>query len=196
MKTAKDLNLPFSYEDRRPVLLDRFFYVPSRYEYSQESLPFFEKEQPVAIEYCSGNGQWIAEKAKTSPHINWIAVEKKFKRARKIWAKLQKENLSNLVVACSEAFVFTRYYAPKTAEIFINFPSPFKFFLNSNPVDMRTCFGFFCNPLPISTTIFNSNRLLFFEKWERFLAILIAARDVKKSIQKDRTPILVGKWEI
>lgn len=124
MKTAKDLIIPFTWKDRHPILLDRFFYVPSKYEYTKKSFPFFEKQQPVFIEYCSGNGQWIGEKAKRFPAINWIAVEKKFDRARKIWLKSHRENLPNLFVACSEGVAFTRFYAPKAQEIFVNFPDP------------------------------------------------------------------------
>lgn len=124
MKTAKDLIIPFSWEDRHPVLLERFFYVPAKFPYVAETIPFFEMAKPVMIEYCSGNGQWIGERAKQNPHLNWLAVEKKFERARQIWLLSYRENLPNLVVACSEGLVFTRYYAPRAAEIFINFPDP------------------------------------------------------------------------
>jgi tRNA (guanine-N7-)-methyltransferase len=124
VKTAKDLIIPFSWEDRRPILLERFFYVPAKFSYVPEIIPFFQVQKPVMIEYCSGNGQWIGERAKQNPHLNWLAVEKKFERARQIWLLSYRENLPNLVVACSEGLIFTRYYAPKAAEIFINFPDP------------------------------------------------------------------------
>lgn len=105
-------------------MLERFFYVPSLYEHVPCANTFFEKEQPIFIEYCSGNGQWIEERAKCFPQINWLAVEKRFDRARKIWLKSFKSALSNLFVACAEGLTFTRYYAPKAAQIFINFPDP------------------------------------------------------------------------
>lgn len=124
MKTAKDLIIPFTWEERRPILLERFFYLPADYDYKAEKIPFFEKEQPVVIEYCSGNGQWIGERALQNPHLNWLAVEKKFERARKVWLKSFRENIPNLVVACAEGSVFTRYYAPKAVEVYINFPDP------------------------------------------------------------------------
>lgn len=104
--------------------MDRFFYVPASYPYVPEKIPFFEKEQPIIIEFCSGNGQWIGERAKQNPHLNWLAVEKKFVRARMIWAKLHRENIPNLVVACSEGAIFNRNYAPQASEVFINFPDP------------------------------------------------------------------------
>lgn len=124
MKTAKDLIIPFSWPDRRPILMEQFFYVPGHLDYKAQKLPFFEKEQPVSIEYCSGNGQWISDRARKNPEINWIAVEKKFERARLIWLHIHRHNLKNLAVACSDGLVFTQFYAPKTQEVFVNFPDP------------------------------------------------------------------------
>ena len=124
MKTAKDLKIPFTWEERYPVVVDRFFYIPGAYDYQKKSLPFFDDDKPIVIEYCSGNGQWIGERAKQAPGTNWIAVEKRFDRARKIWLLLHRENLSNLFVVCGEGLIFTRYYAPKAAEVYVNFPDP------------------------------------------------------------------------
>lgn len=124
MKEAKDLIIPFSWQERHPILLEKFFYVPSPYEHQEKPICFFEEEKPIVIEYCSGNGQWIAQKAKHFPQVNWLAVEKRFDRARKIWLKSFKQNLANLCTVCSEGVIFTRYYAPKVQEVFINFPDP------------------------------------------------------------------------
>lgn len=131
MKTAKDLRIPFTWETRQPIVLDRFFYIPGFYnhhtEWGQISWEnWFGNNQPVYLEYCSGNGQWIADRAKQNPHLNWVAVEKRFDRARKIWLKVHREEIPNLFVVCGEALTFTRYYPPdaSVAEIFVNFPDP------------------------------------------------------------------------
>jgi tRNA (guanine-N7-)-methyltransferase len=124
VKTAKDLKIPFTWEERRPILLDRFFYIPAQFEYQVESVPFFSDNKPVAIEYCSGNGEWIGERAKENPEFNWLAVEKKFERARQVWLKSHRENITNLTVVCGEGLIFTRYYAPPTFQIYVNFPDP------------------------------------------------------------------------
>jgi tRNA (guanine-N7-)-methyltransferase len=133
MKKASELRIPFTWENRHPVLLDRCLYIPGYYEKHEDwkILPWedpslFGNNSPVVIEYCSGNGQWIAEQAKNGPHLNWVAVEKRFDRARKIWALLHREKLSNLIVVCAEAVAFTRYYVPKgsVSKIFVNFPDP------------------------------------------------------------------------
>lgn len=72
------------------------------------------------VEYCSGNGEWIAEQARLKPHLNWIAVEKDFSRARKIWVK----EVPNLLVVCGDGLIFTQFYAPRVSEGYINFPDP------------------------------------------------------------------------
>ncbi|NGX63394.1 MAG: tRNA (guanine-N(7)-)-methyltransferase [Candidatus Anoxychlamydiales bacterium] len=123
-----DLHIPFEFENRRPIILNRLLYVPSNYDKHQlfnEDI-VFENDNNIAIEYCSGNGDWIIEKAKTNPNINFIAVEMKFERARKIWVKMHNQNLKNLFVVLAEAFTFTKFYLKDrdVFEVFINFPDP------------------------------------------------------------------------
>lgn len=87
---------------------------------------FFEKIQPIYIEYCSGNGAWIAAKAKEMPHINFVAVEMKWSRACKTWKKIYSNDLDNLLVINAEGLYATKYYFPTNSidEVYINFPDP------------------------------------------------------------------------
>ncbi|OGN64454.1 MAG: hypothetical protein A3E80_03000 [Chlamydiae bacterium RIFCSPHIGHO2_12_FULL_49_9] len=126
---GRSLRIPFEWPDRYPAFLEKFLYIPRLYErhasIEKWSL-LFEKDQPVVIEYCSGNGQWIGKKAKENPHLNWVAVEKMFERAKKCWLVGQREGLSNLYVVCGDAITFTKFYAPieSVEEIYVNFPDP------------------------------------------------------------------------
>ena len=127
----KNLKFPFSWDSRAPLFLDGVLYVPQCYEQHdlwpkeklKDQLSLFDS---VAIEYCSGNGTWIAEKAIQQPLVLWIAVEKRFDRIQKIWAKKHNLALSNLLVVCGEALVFTKHYLQSNVidQIFINFPDP------------------------------------------------------------------------
>ncbi|NGX48948.1 MAG: tRNA (guanine-N(7)-)-methyltransferase [Candidatus Anoxychlamydiales bacterium] len=123
-----DLVIPFKYEDRRPIILHRFLYVPDNYDFHDEFRDkiTFENDNEINIEYCSGNGEWIVDRAKKNPNINFIAVEMKFLRARQIWLKMHKENIKNLFVVKSEAFIFTKHYLKDcfASDVFINFPDP------------------------------------------------------------------------
>ena len=130
---AKDLKYPHSWEERRPVLVDSVLFVPDHYDsYEEYTFPnwssseLFDNEHPVHVEYCSGNGTWIFERAKQFPMVNFVAVEKRFERVRKIWAKAKNAALKNLLIVCGEAHTTTKYYFPNQSvdEVYINFPDP------------------------------------------------------------------------
>jgi len=129
----EDLKSPFRWEQRRVLFQDRVLYVPDYYDrYDEFSFPgwddpaFFGNHNPVNVEYCSGNGAWVAGKAAENPAINWVAVEQQFVRARKIWSKIKNHNLNNLIVICGEAATATSHYFTSESinEVYINFPDP------------------------------------------------------------------------
>ncbi len=129
----KDLKYPFSWEERRPLIQGRIFFVPAFYqEHNLFTFPSFDdaaifgNDNPVHLEYCSGNGTWIFEKARTYPELNWVAVEMDFERVRKIASKISNEKLDNLFVICGEALTFTRNYLKDIVidQIYVNFPDP------------------------------------------------------------------------
>lgn len=129
----KNLKPPTNWENREVIIQDRVWYVPEYYDrYDEFKFPgwnspdLFGNNNPVHVEYCSGNGAWIEAKALSHPHVNWVAVEKKFERVRKIWSKIQNNKINNLIVLCGEGFLATSLYFPKhsVSEVFVNFPDP------------------------------------------------------------------------
>lgn len=129
----ENLKSPFSWEERRVIIQDRVWFVPDYFDrYEEFTFPgwthpdLFGNDNPICVEYCSGNGAWIAGKALANPNINWVAIEKKFVRARKIWSKAKNLKLQNLFVICAEGYnVTSRYFPPGTiSDIYINFPDP------------------------------------------------------------------------
>lgn len=127
----KDLKVAVTFEERRPLMCDGVFYVPRYYAFHHEySFPTWEEifgnNNPVAIEYCAGNGDWIVQKAQENVLMNWVAVEKRFDRVRKIWAKCKNRNLSNLLIVYGEGSTFTHHYVANHTvdEVYINFPDP------------------------------------------------------------------------
>lgn len=127
----KDLKKLFTFDERRPAFDDCIFYVPYYYAHYQEFVPptfveFFGNQHPVCVEYCSGNGDWIIEKAASNPDKNWIAVERRFDRVRKIWSKLKNQQLKNILVVSGEAETFTHHYLQDHVleAVYINFPDP------------------------------------------------------------------------
>ncbi len=129
----KDLKSPLTWEQRRPLIHDRILFVPQYYDRHREwSFPgwehpeIFGRKAPIEVEYCSGNGLWIIEKALAHPERNWVAVEKQFERVRKIWSKMHNFSLDNLFIVCGEALTFTRFYVPDPSfsAVYVNFPDP------------------------------------------------------------------------
>lgn len=129
----KDLKFPFSWDERKPIIFENILFVPQYYMNHREwgfvnwyNPQVFKDQLPIHIEYCSGNGCWLIEKAKNHPEINWIAVEKKFERVRKIWSKMRNLNLTNILIVCGEAFTFTKNYVADASfqRVYINFPDP------------------------------------------------------------------------
>jgi tRNA (guanine-N7-)-methyltransferase len=100
--------------------------VPSRVVLEEERFCPEAAFPKVAIEYCSGNGEWVIGRAKEDPSTLWIAVEKRFDRAKKIWKKRGAEQLANLFLIYGEANAATNYFIKSEAvdEIYINFPDP------------------------------------------------------------------------
>jgi len=127
------LKSPFNWENRLVVIHDRVWYLPKLckqaddYQFPGWHHPqIFSDDKPVCIEYCSGNGTWIAARAEQNKHQNWLAVELKFERVRKIWSKIKNLQLDNLLVLCGEGYDATRRYFPdQTVDaVYINFPDP------------------------------------------------------------------------
>lgn len=109
---------------------DHVWYIPSRSDATPYSFPgwteVFGNSNPVFVEYCSGNGAWVAARAHGNPLINWVAVERKFSRVRKIWSKTKKLLLKNLLTLCGEGQNATQRFFPSDSvdQVFINFPDP------------------------------------------------------------------------
>lgn len=132
MTKPKDLRSPTTSVFSPPVIQDKVWYFPALSDPSLFHFPgwissdLFENNLPIFVEFCSGNGTWIAEKAIQFPQINWLAVEKRFDRTRKIWSKIKNCNLKNLVVACAEGLSLSKHFFPQSSikQIFVNFPDP------------------------------------------------------------------------
>lgn len=129
---AKDLRFPYCWEERKPIIHDKILFIPNYYfghdiwVKSGEPWTFFPNDNPIHVEFCSGNGEWVINQAISYPNINWIAVEIDFSRVRKIWSKRANQRISNLFIVCGRAQEFIKHYVTEDlfSEIFIHFPDP------------------------------------------------------------------------
>lgn len=127
----KDFKTLYTWEERRVHIHDGVLHIPTCLP-SYEDFAFpgwktvFQNQNPVNVEFCSGNGMWIVEKAQEFPNINWVAVDLDFGRIRMIWAKKKNLNLDNLFIVFGDANIAAKHYFPKNSveNVFINFPDP------------------------------------------------------------------------
>lgn len=129
----EQLKSPFRWDARHVLIQDRVWFVPKRCPNPDQFIfpgwdasSLFGNHHPVRVEYCSGNGAWIAAKAMAEPQINWVAVEMQFERVRRIWSKIKNFNLSNLIILCGEGLDATSQFFPSHSiqQAFVNFPDP------------------------------------------------------------------------
>ncbi len=80
----------------------------------------------LKVECCSGNGEWIASRAKEDPQARWIAIEMRQDRATKIWRRIERESLDNLFLMCGLAqdLIPNSFEDHSIDELHINFPDP------------------------------------------------------------------------
>lgn len=125
----KPKDFPFvfpRFDERQPLYKDGLLVVPRFFQNHILQHPLFEKRGPFVLELCSGNGEWICEKAEQHPETQFIAVEMQLKRVRKIWSKRHNRSLNNLSIVYGQAEDFVAHYVPEQifTEIYINFPDP------------------------------------------------------------------------
>ncbi|MCH1429775.1 MAG: tRNA (guanosine(46)-N7)-methyltransferase TrmB [Chlamydiales bacterium] len=128
-----DLKPFFTFDERNVVLKDKIWCVPTYFDdyesfkFSGFNSPeFFGNDRPVLVEFCSGNGDWILEKAKSCPEVNFVAVEIQFKRVKKIWSKMNNDKVDNLMIICGDGrLVAQKYFKESSIDgVYINFPDP------------------------------------------------------------------------
>ncbi len=122
---AAELKYPYTWENRCPIMEKGVLFIPKYYE-THTPFHLFEEGRRVFVEYCSGNGAWVLQKAKENPDVLWVAVERKLERVKKIWAKMHNQNISNLLIVCGDAVTFSEHYLPDHCieRIYVNFPDP------------------------------------------------------------------------
>lgn len=128
---SNDLIIPCSWEEREPLFVKSLLYVPPLYDQHQnfssaEWNAYLNSNSSLVVEYCSGNGQWIIDQAMKHPEKNFIGVDKRFDRVKKIWKKIDVYNLKNLVAVFGDGLTFSQFYLQDQIidEIYINFPDP------------------------------------------------------------------------
>ncbi|MFZ4772517.1 MAG: tRNA (guanosine(46)-N7)-methyltransferase TrmB [Chlamydiia bacterium] len=123
----KDLTYPFRFKDRKLISENGIFYLPDyleTYEGFDPGLPL--NKGPLFVEFCSGNGEWIIQKAQENPEVQFIAVEKLFPRVQKIYSKMKNLGIENLFIVSGDIHLLLTHFLPPACidHLAINFPDP------------------------------------------------------------------------
>ena len=80
----------------------------------------------VHMELCSGFGQWIVDRARREPDVDWLAVEMKTKRCLNIVGRAISAGVPNVQVVRTDAKNGLALVLPPGSvdDVFINFPDP------------------------------------------------------------------------
>lgn len=94
----------------------------------------FLNTNPICVELCSGNGEWIVERARQHPNINWIAIETRYERVWYIYLRMSLLYLRNIFIIYGDAKIaLQECFIPNTIQcIFINYPEPPIFITQNN----------------------------------------------------------------
>jgi len=87
----------------------------------------FEKELPVKLEICSGNGDWVAAQAGAEAGAsNWVACELRHDRVYSIFSRMIFGGHRNLAVMGGDAscVITERIKKGSVAQVCVNFPEP------------------------------------------------------------------------
>lgn len=95
---------------------------PENYKGNFKSL--FKNDNPIEIEIGMGKGNFILEKAKRNPNINYIGIEKYATVLVYATKKLENENLNNLKIICLDAMNIDEIFDKEISKIYLNFSDP------------------------------------------------------------------------
>jgi tRNA (guanine-N7-)-methyltransferase len=85
----------------------------------------FGREAPLVLEIGAGNGEFLAELATRNPHIDFVAIELRYKRTVLVAKKLQKHGVRNaVIIRYHAAFLDDLFPDGRLAGIWMNHPDP------------------------------------------------------------------------
>lgn len=86
----------------------------------------FGNNNPIRIEVCSGLGEWLCDRARRNPNVNWIGIEMRYERIFQTWTRVLLERLPNVALICGEAreALQSLFTTKSVLQIFVNYPDP------------------------------------------------------------------------
>ena len=106
-------------------IIGKSSYLISNYqEYKGNFKSIFGNDNKIEIEIGMGKGNFIIEKAKRNPHINFIGIEKYATVLVSAMKKLEDEDLPNLRIINMDASFINDVFENEISKVYLNFSDP------------------------------------------------------------------------
>ena len=100
------------------------YLISNPQNYKNNFKKIFENDNKIEIEIGMGKGDFIIEKAKRNPDINFIGIEKYATVLVSVVKKLENESLPNLRIMNIDASEIDEIFGQEVSKIYLNFSDP------------------------------------------------------------------------
>ena len=100
------------------------YVINNPFEYKGKYNKLFNNSNPIYLEIGMGKGDFLIDKAKKNPNINFIGVEKYQSIMVRTIEKLEKEKLDNIKLICIDAKELVDVFDKEIDLIYLNFSDP------------------------------------------------------------------------
>lgn len=106
------------------IISDSMYSISEPKQYKGRFKDIFNNNNPIHIEIGMGKGNFIIDKAKKNPNINFIGIEKYASVAVRAIQKLEQEQLDNLKIIVIDALELNEVFDHEIDTIYLNFSDP------------------------------------------------------------------------
>ncbi|MBE6147059.1 MAG: tRNA (guanosine(46)-N7)-methyltransferase TrmB [Firmicutes bacterium] len=110
-------------KNKQEIMDNSSYLIQNPYEYCGRWCEYFSNSNPIHIEIGMGKGQFIIEKAKRYPDINFIGIEKYDSVIARAIEKIP-EGLPNLAVIRMNALEIEKVFSKEIDCVYLNFSDP------------------------------------------------------------------------
>ena len=111
-------------KNAKDIVKNSKFVVQNPSEYKGKYNEIFGNNNPIHLEIGMGKGNFILDKARKNPNINFIGLEKYDSIVCRALEKAEVEQPSNLKIMCIDALELSDIFDKEISTIYLNFSDP------------------------------------------------------------------------
>lgn len=100
------------------------YFISNPTNYRGKWHEYFKNNSPIHLEIGTGKGNFLINKAKENPNINFIGIEKFSSVLVRAIEKMTFENITNIVFLCVDAKEIQNYFDHEITTLYLNFSDP------------------------------------------------------------------------